>query len=89
MTINSLSEVDFSELLETLVSATSTNPSDIPPNDVVFYVEASLDDLKNVLVIPPKSDESRQKVKKGTLRSKQSIIFSLPPRNADLFYQAF
>lgn len=68
MNIHSLSEVDFSKLLETLVSATSINPSEIRPNDVIFRIEGSLDELKNVLVIPPQSDASRNVVKGGESR---------------------
>ncbi|KAF8425168.1 nucleoporin Nup186/Nup192/Nup205 [Tirmania nivea] len=67
MTIFSLSELDHTVLLETLVSATSTNPSDISANDVGYQLESSLDELKNVLVIPPKNDASRQQVKTGVL----------------------
>ena len=74
MTIFSLSEVDHTALLETLVSATSTNPSDISANDVGYQLESSLDELKNVLVIPPKSDASRQQVKTGELRVCQAGI---------------
>jgi len=69
MTIFSLSEVDHTALLETLVSATSTNPSDISANDVGYQLESSLDDLKSVLVIPPKSNASRQQVKTGGHRA--------------------
>ena len=72
MKIFSLSEVDHTVLLETLVSATSTNPSDISANDVRYLLESSLDELKDVLVIPPKSDASRQQVKTGELRAWQT-----------------
>lgn len=65
MTINSLSEVDSSKLLEILTSAILSNPSDTSPNEVVFYIESSLEELRDVLTIPPKSDVSRQVVKTG------------------------
>lgn len=67
MPVYSLSEVDFSPLYESLVSATLTSPSDVPPDELAFTIESYVEDLRKALIIPPKSDESRQKIKTGGL----------------------
>ncbi|KAI5811026.1 nucleoporin Nup186/Nup192/Nup205 [Peziza echinospora] len=67
MTIQALSDVDFSLLYETLASAVATNPSEIAPDDISSAIEGSYTELQNVLEIPPKSDASRQKVKAGVV----------------------
>ncbi|KAF8465294.1 nucleoporin Nup186/Nup192/Nup205 [Kalaharituber pfeilii] len=65
MAIHLLSEVDFSILCDSLVSATAATPPDVSAEDLLYNIENCLDELKKVLTVPPKSDASRQKIKEG------------------------